>query len=78
MTQKYKVVIYQAIPIEPEDAAEKSLKIVNKFHAMEYRTISSGLSWKEAKELRAINTKYVIVPDNKEPVVEPVEEIENA
>jgi len=71
--KKYKVVIYSAVPVKMDkDSKTKNVQ------AMEYRTISSGLSWKEAKELRKINISYMIVRDDKEPVVEPVEEIENA
>jgi hypothetical protein len=69
--KKYKVVVYTTVPVK----TDKSLKTPS-HQAMEYRTISSGLSWKEAKELRAINTAYMIVPD-KETLAEPVEETEN-
>jgi hypothetical protein len=61
----YKVVEYHLIPEAKSDLAmDKEMDKKKKPPLVsEYRTIQAGMTWMDAKELRKINSHYMIVPE---------------
>jgi signal recognition particle GTPase len=62
--KKFRVVVYHSIPAITKETENKKKLQTMESQVTEYQTIQSGMTWQEAKELRKINTHYMIVPEN--------------